>query len=370
MYPSDVLEEERQLKILKPRNYSANPEKTYPLIIVLDGDFLFEPVAGNVDYLSYWDQVPESFVVGVNQNVSRYDDTSVDMNSGLPSERSQKFMGFIMEVRETMMDEYRVAPFTVIIGKDITANLAAFYLMRTKIEVNAFIQIAPEYSTIIEENLLRKLGELKGYNYFYVATPEKQKFASPMLESVTDSLFTGQENINFKHEEIEGSNKFSVAASGIVNGLQFVFQEYTVIDEQELYKEDLAEDAVASSEDGEKKKNKSEDNIVEQLLDKYKMIKEVYGVNMTLRLIDVATISKYLKSKEEWDQLIQLGEITSKEFPDLLYGSYLEGQGYEGIGRGPRALKAYNTAYTLEPAAGITKTDVLDRIEMLQSEKD
>ena len=27
MYPSKVLEEERQVKILKPRNYSKNPDK-------------------------------------------------------------------------------------------------------------------------------------------------------------------------------------------------------------------------------------------------------------------------------------------------------------------------------------------------------
>lgn len=369
LFPSDVLGEDRQIKILKPRNYSSNPEKTYPLIIVLDGDYLFEPVAGNVDYLSYWDQIPESFVLGINQNKSRFDDASVDFSSGLPSERAQKFMGFIMELRETMLDEYRVAPFTVLVGKDITANLAAFFMMRTKIELNGFIQLAPEYTSIIEENLIRKLGDLKGYNYFYVATPEKQKIASPMLESITDSLFMDQKNINLKHEEILGSNKYSVAADGIVKGLQFVFKEYSVIDEQELYKEDLAEDSATEEEENNKKK-KAKDNLVDQLLEKYKFIKEVYGINMKLRLVDISTIADYLKTREDWDQIIRLGELAHKEFPELLYGSYLEGQGYEGIGREPRALKAYNTAYGLEPAAGITQEDILDRIEMLQAVKD
>jgi hypothetical protein len=373
VFPSEVLGEDRQLKILKPRNYNANPEKTYPLIIVLDGDYLYEPVAGNVDYLSYWDQIPESFVVGINQSQSRFDDASVDFNSGLPSDRAQKFMDFVMEVRETMLDEYRVAPFTVLVGKDITANLAAFYLMRAKVAVDGFIQIAPEYTTVIEENLIRKIGDQTGYNYFYVATPEKQKTASPMLETVTDSLFQGKKNLNIKHEEIAGSNKYSVAANGIVRGLQFVFKEYSVIDEQELYKEGVAADEAAAALNDEKnkdkKKKKSEDNLVEQLQKKYKFIKEVYGINMKLRLIDVVTIANYIKEREDWNQLISLGALTHKEFPDLLYGSFLEGQGYEGIGREPRALKAYNVAYTLEPAAGITKTDVLDRIEMLQEFK-
>lgn len=132
-YPSEVLGTERNIKVLKPRNYAENPEKTYPLIVVLDGDYLFEPVAGNVDYLSYWDQIPESFVLGINQRKSRYDETAINRESGLPETQSADFMDFIMEVVATMKEEYRIAPFTVIIGKDVTANLATYFLMRKKL---------------------------------------------------------------------------------------------------------------------------------------------------------------------------------------------------------------------------------------------
>lgn len=387
MYPSDVLGEERQVKILKPRNYSKNPEKTYPLVMVLDGDYLFEPVAGNVDYLSYWDQMPESFVVGINMKESRYDDTSIDFKSGLPDERGQKFMDFLMEVRETMREEYRVTPFTVIVGKDISANLAAFYLMRKKVPVNGFIQIAPEYTTITEQNLVRKIGDQTDYSYFYVATPEKTDVAGEFFESITDSLFAGRDNLSVKHEQIKGSNKYSVAADGIVRGLQFTFQEYGLIDEQALYKAGVEEDKeIAASEEAEeveeepeegeekkkkdkkKKRDKSKKSVVEVLQEKYKFINEIYGIEMRLRLIDIATIASFLEKREDWDEMITLGELTDKEYPELMYGSYLEGLGYEGIGRGPRAIKSFNKAYALEPAAGITATDVLDKIEYLQAE--
>jgi len=379
-YPSEVLDEERQVKILKPRNYSKNPEKTYPLVLVLDGDYLFEPVAGNVDYLSYWDQMPESFVVGINMNQSRYDDTSIDFNSGLPDERAQKFMDFLMEIRETMREEYRVTPFTVIVGKDITANLAAFYLMRKKVPVNGFIQIAPEYTTIVEQNLVRKIGDQTEYSYFYVATPEKTDVSGEFFDTITDSLFVDRKNLNLKHEQIKGANKYSVAADGIVRGLQYTFQEYGMIDEQALYKAGVEKDKeIAASEEDEetteeeikekkKKRKTSEKSVVEVLKEKYKFIEEVYGVNMKFRLIDIATIASFLEKREDWDEMIALGELTGKEYPDLMYGPYLEGLGYEGIGRGPRAIKSFNIAYTLEPAAGITQTDVLDKIEFLQAE--
>ncbi len=64
---SSKLGKERELKIQLPRNYDRIQTKNIPLIIVLDGDYLFEPMAGNVDYYSYWDEIPESIVVGVNQ---------------------------------------------------------------------------------------------------------------------------------------------------------------------------------------------------------------------------------------------------------------------------------------------------------------
>ena len=53
-FESEFLNESRELKIQLPRNYDDNTKKDYPLIIVLDGDYMFEAVSGSVDYLSYW----------------------------------------------------------------------------------------------------------------------------------------------------------------------------------------------------------------------------------------------------------------------------------------------------------------------------
>ncbi len=65
---SQKLGETRQIKIQLPRNYEENKDKRYPVVVVLDGDYLFEPVAGMVDYYSYWEDVPEMIVVGINQD--------------------------------------------------------------------------------------------------------------------------------------------------------------------------------------------------------------------------------------------------------------------------------------------------------------
>ncbi|WNH08465.1 hypothetical protein [Thalassobellus suaedae] len=56
---SSKLGDTRELKIQLPRGYTTNEDKSYPIFIVFDGDYLFESVAGNVDYYSYWEDMPQ-----------------------------------------------------------------------------------------------------------------------------------------------------------------------------------------------------------------------------------------------------------------------------------------------------------------------
>jgi len=363
-YPSDVLDTERNIKVLKPRNYSENSEKTYPLIVVLDGDHLFEPVAGNVDYLSYWDQMPESFVLGINQSRSRYDETAINRESGFPEPQSAKFMDFIMELVQTMRDEYRIAPFTVIIGKDITANLATFYLMRKKIPFDAYINIDPEYSTLITENLVTKISQMESNQYYYVATPEKASLTDDMFTASVDSLLENRKNIHLNYEKIKGVDKYGLGAHAIPRGLNYIFEEYKLIDEDAL-----VNTAVAANMAADGKEIKDAATALETLLEKYKFIKEVYGIDMQVRLIDIVTVAEHLIDNKKYDELIDVAGLAARAYPEKLYGAFIEGIGYEGIGRPSRALRAYNAAYALEPAAGITTDDVLDKVEMLQDKK-
>ncbi|WP_431159489.1 alpha/beta hydrolase-fold protein, partial [Winogradskyella poriferorum] len=60
---SEKLQESRELKIQLPRNYDPETKRTYPLVVVLDGDYLFEPVACNIDYQAYWQDIPDCIVV-------------------------------------------------------------------------------------------------------------------------------------------------------------------------------------------------------------------------------------------------------------------------------------------------------------------
>ena len=92
---SSKLGEERQIKIQLPRGYADDVDKTYPVFVVLDGDYMFEAVAGNVDYYSYWEDMPEAIVVGVNQLDKRFDDCLYSEQNSLPIDTGAAFFEFI-----------------------------------------------------------------------------------------------------------------------------------------------------------------------------------------------------------------------------------------------------------------------------------
>ena len=94
---SKYLNEKRAIEIQLPRSYEIEVDKNYPLMIVLDGDYMFNIVSGSVDYLSYWGDIPENLVVGINQKDTRFQDSSVfDNITHTPISSTASFYDFIV----------------------------------------------------------------------------------------------------------------------------------------------------------------------------------------------------------------------------------------------------------------------------------
>ena len=131
---SKYLNEKRPIEIQLPRSYDASPDKKYPLIVVLDGDYMFNIVAGSVDYLSYWGDIPENLIVGIHQKETRFKDSSVlDNITHTPITSTASFYDFIVnEVIPYFSKNYRISNFRVILGQERTANFANFFLLKKK----------------------------------------------------------------------------------------------------------------------------------------------------------------------------------------------------------------------------------------------
>ena len=186
------LEESRRLKIQLPRDYDVNIEKSYPIVVVLDANYLFEPVAGNVDYFGYWEDMPEAIVVGIMQGDGRYDDCSYDDTNFMPEEKGASFFEFVgLELIPYIDANYRTAKFTIAVGHDFTANFINYYLFKDPPLFNGYICLSPDLAPMMDERLPQRIPNIETKLFYYLAT------GSDDIKDLNFNRF-GQESFPFK----------------------------------------------------------------------------------------------------------------------------------------------------------------------------
>jgi predicted alpha/beta superfamily hydrolase len=97
-FKSDKLGESREITIGLPPSYEKNPTKKYPILVLLDGDYLFDPFYGALSYGSYWDDIPEVIIVGIGQNKNdeRIEDSTYDEAEDYPQEKELNFLNLLV----------------------------------------------------------------------------------------------------------------------------------------------------------------------------------------------------------------------------------------------------------------------------------
>lgn len=351
---STLLGEERQLKIQLPRNYDNNTEKSYPVILVLDGDYLFEPVAGNVDYFSYWDDIPEAIVIGINQSGQRRADTYYNDIQYFPSKSGKNFFDFIgAELFPFINRTYRTANFNVIVGHDLTANFANFYLFKDDPLFQAYINLSPDLSPQMAGRLYQALGSTRSQKWFYLATAGND--VNELRKSIVlldDQLKTIEnENLHYKFDNFEKPFHYSLVAHAIPNALEKIFDAYKPINLEEYEELKVAEKSP-----------------YDYLIKKYNTIKNLYGVDLKIRLNDFLAVGKALEYKENWDDLDKLGELAFEQDPDSMLGSYYMAKSLEERGKPKKAMRMYESAYDKKEAAFITADFMIKKAELIKED--
>lgn len=169
---SEKLGVTREIKIQLPRNYDAEGDILYPIIVVLDGDYLFEPVIGNADYHAYWGDMPESIVVGINQVKSRETDLIYSDISFFPEDGGAQFFEFIgMELIPYLNDNYLTSDFRIAIGHDKSANFINYYLFKDKPLFRGYISLSPDLAPEMAVRLQERLSSIDTDTFIMLQQP-------------------------------------------------------------------------------------------------------------------------------------------------------------------------------------------------------
>jgi predicted alpha/beta superfamily hydrolase len=354
-FDSAKLGESRRLKIQLPRDYEANVEKVYPIVIVLDANYLFEPVAGNVDYYGYWEDMPESIVIGIMQGDSRYEDCSYDDTNFVPADKGADFFEFIgLELIPYIDSTYRTAKFIIAVGHDFTANYINYYLFKDPPLFNGYISLSPDLAPMMDERLPQRIPSIESKIFYYLATgTDDIKDLMEISEALNKSLkpLDGK-TFQYHYDNFEGATHYSLVARGIPSALEKIFSVYRPISKQEY------SDVIM----------KMETPISQYLIDKYKTIEDLFGLTNAIRVNDYIATCTAAEKKNQWESLREIATMAKKDYPDTVLGDYYLGRYYEETGEPKKAMRTFQGAFDKEEVDFITVDLMLDRADKIKTE--
>ena len=355
---SKRLNEDREITIGLPSSYDKHPNQKYPVLVLLDGDFLFDAFQGALSYGNYWDDLPEVIIVGISQNKNneRETDCAVDQENGLPTEKGEAFFEFIgLELLPYVEKKYRTAPFKMIAGLDTTAGFLNCYLYKDVPLFDAYISMSPELPKGMEEQLPDRLAAIQKPIFYYHSSGDgdMKKMLKRILALDEVAKKINKPSINYRFDDFKGDSHYSLVLNSIPSALYQIFSVYQPISTTE-FNEKIA---VLTS------------GYVDYLIKKYDVIEKSFALKLPIRLNDFKAIEAAILKNKAYPEFEKLAQLAKKSYPKSMLADYQMGQMYEKKGETAKAVKSYMIAYQREEIGDLTKDMMIERADELKNGK-
>jgi hypothetical protein len=354
IFESFKLQERRNVSYYFPEDYT--PEKKYPLVVVLDAEYLFDQVVANAKFYSRFEGMPEVIVVGIEQSKDdlRWEDCSYEEDSGLPSDKGKKFYEFLgMEIIPYLDLNYSTAPFRMFIGYDITANFGNYYLFKDRSFFSAFISISPRLAPEMENRVPERLRAMEQQIFYHLISEGGNSADNTMVKQLDQNLkVIDKSTIHYSFDEYPEANEISIVTYGLGKAWEQMFEIFKPISPKE-YKEKILT---------------SEEPVFKYLEDKYAMIEELFGFEKQVSLNDIMAIYAASRKKDDYEALKPLSELCKKQYPETMLGFFFEGEYYEELGEGKKALRTFEKAFGMQEIDFLTKELALEKIDAIKAD--
>lgn len=349
---SSKLNAVRQLKIKLPKDYNPDSEIIHPLIIVFDGDYLFEPVVGQLQFQTYFDDMPSSIVVGVVQANERFYDGYCDEVTGLPKESGLRFHEFVATELVPYLDsKYKTSKFKVAVGHDLMGNFINSYLFKEDPLFNAYVCLSPDLSGTVKDYLGERLEFFKDDIFYYMATSDKDLpgIRNAVIDANQQISQVKNQYLTYYFDDFKNDTHYTLVTSAIARSFDKIFELYKPLREKELKEKVLP----------------FEGTLDKYLVDRYKRIEELFGVKKPITEEEFQKVVKIAEQREDLESLEKIGKLAKKLDPDSLLGTYYLAQYAEKIGKTKKAKKLYESALTLEDVSHINRDFIFSKIDEL-----
>ncbi|SFC74501.1 alpha/beta hydrolase [Pseudoalteromonas denitrificans] len=240
---STILNEDRTLQIILPENYYANPNATFPVIYLLDGDYNIHGASGILDLLANKAQmIPDVILVGIaDKGTDKYRQYMTPEGLTSPLKDTDKgkanlFLAFLdKEVKTYIKTHYRAANHSTLVGHSIGGLFVLNALLESPSSFHNYISSSP--SLWLNNQALTKTAKdkinkntHKGVS-LYLSLGDETRMNQYGFINVLDDLQPKNINWQFKHYPDENHN--SVGLISLRNNLKMIFKGW-FISETEL----------------------------------------------------------------------------------------------------------------------------------------
>ncbi|OOV16594.1 hypothetical protein BXU10_20805 [Flavobacterium sp. LM4] len=243
--PSKVLNEERQIYIHVPKQESASPNKTFPVLYLLDGENHFHILSAYIDYLSYYEIIPPIIVVGIISKDRRKDLTptksTIDYFGKIDSTYktsggNEHFFQFMQsELIPYIETNYKAGSYKIFAGHSF-GGITTINCMFTYPDMfNAYIAISPslwwdnKYILKLAENKLTKsvyLNKMLFYSTGNEGINEQNSFHTDVLKF--DGLIVNRtlKGLLYKYKCYPEESHMSEPIVAYYDALRFIYQDW------------------------------------------------------------------------------------------------------------------------------------------------
>lgn len=351
-FESRKLNATRELKIRLPKNYDEDSDLKYPVILVFDGDYLFEPVVGQVAFQTYFDKMPEAIVVGLIQGKDRFYDSYHDEVTGLPIEFGARFYEFISSELIPYIDRnYKTSKFKVAVGHDLMGNFMNAFLLKDHPLFKAYVNLSPDFKGHMDVNVSNRLKWLKEDIFYYMVTSEND------IAPLRNGILTADQNLRqidnkalkYYFDDFSQDSHYTLVTGALSQALDKIFELYKPISDRE-FKEDILT---------------YEGTLDTYISKRYKRIEDLFGIHKPISEDEFEKIVKAAEQRDDVASLEKIGKLANKQDPTTSYGTYYMALHAERIGKTKRAIKLYESALNLESTPHINKDLILSNLEGL-----
>jgi len=351
-FNSSKLKAVRQLKIKLPKNYDPSSDVKYPLIIVFDGDYLFEPISGQVDFQTYFDDMPSSIIVGVVQGRERRHDGYCDEVTGLPKDSGLRFHDFVAEELIPYLDErYNTSKFRVAVGHDLMGNFINAFLFKDDPLFNAYVCISPDLSGTVRDFLGKRLKVFKDHIFYYMATSDKDLpyIRDAVLNVNTQISKVQNQYLTYYFDDFKNDTHYTLVNGAIAKSFDKIFELYKPLREKEL----------------EEKVLPYEGTLDKYLIERYDRIEDLFGIRKPIAEEEFEKVVKIAEQRNDLESIEMIGKLAKKLNPESLLGTYYLAQYSEKVGKIKKAKKLYESALSLNDVRHINRDFIFSKIDEL-----